>query len=71
MAQTGGAQATIGVALTAVLSATVAGLIIGTFCIAVPAFAKWGGVLGWAGLHAVGGVIGGVRRHSFGYSNSC
>ena len=25
-----------------------------------PALAKWGGVLGWAGLHAVGGVIGGV-----------
>jgi len=37
----------------------VAGLIIGTFFMAAPALAKWGGVLGWAGLHAVGGVIGG------------
>jgi len=42
-----------------VLSAAVAGLIIGTFFMAAPALAKWGGVLGWAGLHAVGGVIGG------------
>jgi len=42
-----------------VLSAAVAGLIIGTFFMAAPALAKWGGVLGWAGLHAVGGVVGG------------
>ena len=42
-----------------VLSAAVAGLIIGTYFMAAPALAKWGGVLGWAGLHAVGGVIGG------------
>jgi len=42
------------------LSATVAGFIIGTFFMAGPALAKWGGVLGWAALHAVGGVIGGV-----------
>jgi hypothetical protein len=42
-----------------VLSATVAGLIIGTWFMAAPALAKWGGVLGWAGLHAAGGVIGG------------
>jgi hypothetical protein len=42
-----------------VLSAAVAGLIIGTFFMAAPALAAWGGVLGWAGLHAVGGVIGG------------
>lgn len=42
-----------------VLCATVAGLIIGTFFMAAPALARWGGVLGWAGLHAVGGVIGG------------
>ena len=43
-----------------VLSATVAGLIIGTYFMAAPALANWGGVLGWAGLHAVGGVIGGL-----------
>lgn len=43
-----------------VLSATVAGFIIGTYFMAAPALAKWGGVLGWAGLHAIGGVIGGL-----------
>jgi hypothetical protein len=41
------------------LSAAVAGLIIGVFFMAGPALALWGGVLGWAGLHAIGGVIGG------------
>jgi len=43
-----------------VLSAAVAGTIIGMFFMAAPALAKWGGVLGWAGLHAAGGVIGGI-----------
>ena len=42
-----------------ILSAAVAGLIIGAFFMAAPALARWGGVLGWAGLHAAGGVIGG------------
>ena len=42
------------------LSAAVAGLIIGAFFTTGPALARWGGVLGWAGLHAVGGVIGGA-----------
>jgi len=42
------------------LSAAVAGFIIGIFFMVAPALAKWGGVLGWAGLHAVGGVMGGV-----------
>jgi len=42
------------------LSASVAGLIIGMFFMAAPALDKWGGVLGWAGLHAAGGVIGGT-----------
>lgn len=42
------------------LSAAVAGFIIGTFFMAAPAMARWGGVLGWAGLHAAGGVIGGI-----------
>lgn len=43
-----------------VLSAAVAGFIIGTCFMAGPALARWGGVAGWAGLHAMGGVIGGV-----------
>jgi riboflavin transporter FmnP len=43
----------------AIISAAVAGFIIGSFFMAGPALAKWGGVLGWAGLHAVGGLIGG------------
>lgn len=42
-----------------IASAAVAGLIIGSFFMAGPALAKWGGVLGWAGLHAIGGFIGG------------
>ena len=42
------------------LSAAVAGYIIGTFFMAGPALATWGGVVGWAALHAVGGVIGGI-----------
>jgi len=42
------------------LSAAVAGYIIGTFFMVGPALARWGGVLGWAGLHAAGGVIGGA-----------
>ena len=43
-----------------IISAALAGAIIGTFFMAAPALVKWGGVLGWAGIHAVGGVIGGV-----------
>jgi hypothetical protein len=42
------------------LSAAVAGCIIGTFFMAGPALATWGGVAGWAVLHAIGGVIGGI-----------
>jgi len=41
-------------------SAALAGYIIGTFFMAGPALATIGGVLGWAGLHAVGGIIGGA-----------
>jgi len=50
---------TVSILSVSVLSAAVAGLIIGIFFMAAPALARWGGVLGWAGLHAVGGVIGG------------
>jgi riboflavin transporter FmnP len=42
------------------LSAAVAGFIIGTFFMAAPALVRWGGVLGWAALHAAGGILGGV-----------
>ena len=42
------------------LSAAVAGFIIGSFFMAGPAMSLWGGVSGWAGLHAVGGVVGGA-----------
>ena len=45
---------------TSVFSAAVAGLIIGAFFMPPMALTKWGGVLGWAGLHATGGVIGGA-----------
>jgi hypothetical protein len=43
-----------------ILSAALAGYIIGTFFMAGPAFASMGGVLGWTGLHVIGGVIGGA-----------
>jgi hypothetical protein len=42
------------------LSAAVAGFIIGSFFMAGSALSLLGGVSGWAGLHAVGGVIGGT-----------
>jgi hypothetical protein len=42
------------------LSAAVAGFLIGTLFMVAPALVKWGGVLGWAGIHAIGGIIGGV-----------
>ena len=43
-----------------VLSAALAGAIIGAFFMAAPALIKWGGVLGWAGIHSLGGAIGGM-----------
>jgi len=49
----------ISLSFVSVLSASVAGFIIGTYFMAGPALARWGGVLGWTGLHAVGGIIGG------------
>lgn len=44
---------------SSVFSATIAGLIIGSFFMQTSALIQWGGILGWAGLHAIGGVIGG------------
>lgn len=46
--------------IISVVSAAFAGLVIGSFFMASPALAQWGGVLGWSGLHAIGGIIGGV-----------
>jgi len=46
--------------IISVISAAVAGLIIGSFLMAPTALQRWGGVLGWAGLHAIGGIIGGI-----------
>jgi hypothetical protein len=43
-----------------IASAGLAGYVIGAFFMAGPALVNWGGVIGWAGLHIVGGVIGGV-----------
>ena len=43
-----------------VFSAAVAGLIIGNFFLIPAILQSWGGILGWAGLHATGGVIGGA-----------
>jgi len=43
-----------------VLSAATAGIIIAFFFMTPAALKNWGGTLGWAGLHAVGGVIGGT-----------
>lgn len=43
-----------------ILSAALAGYIIGTFFMVPSALVGSGGVLGWAGLHAVGGVLGGA-----------
>ena len=54
------AYTTISMMIVSTASAALAGYIIGTFFMAAPAMINSGGVLGWAGLHAVGGVIGGV-----------
>jgi hypothetical protein len=54
------AHTTASMMLVAVASAAVAGAIIGAvFMVGVPLLAKWGGIAGWAGLHMIGGVIGG------------
>ncbi len=52
---------TMVVAITvSVLSAAVAGTIIGLFFMPAPVLAAGGGVAGWAALHATGGLIGGA-----------
>ena len=54
------AYAIVSMMAVSIASAGLAGYVIGTFFMAGPALVNWGGVLGWAGLHMVGGVIGGV-----------
>jgi hypothetical protein len=46
--------------VVSILSAAIAGYLIVSFFMTGSALASSGGVLGWAGLHAVGGVVGGV-----------
>jgi hypothetical protein len=41
-------------------SAAIAGYVIGSFFMTASALANWGGPFGWAGLHAIGGIIGGA-----------
>jgi hypothetical protein len=43
-----------------IVSAALAGFLIGTFFMSGSALANWGGVFGWAALHSIGGVIGGA-----------
>jgi hypothetical protein len=43
-----------------VFSAAVAGLIIGVFFLVPEILQRWGGILSWAGLHAIGGAAGGL-----------
>jgi hypothetical protein len=42
------------------LSAALAGYLIGAFFMADLALNAWGGVLGWASIHAAGGIVGGT-----------
>lgn len=46
--------------LSSVISAAIAGSIIGAVFMQPAALARWGGAAGWAGLHAIGGIIGGL-----------
>ena len=54
------AYTTVSMVSISTLAAAVAGAIIGAYFMAAPALVRWGGVLGWAALHAVGGIIGGA-----------
>ncbi|MCL1977090.1 MAG: hypothetical protein FWG55_03140 [Candidatus Bathyarchaeota archaeon] len=43
-----------------IISAAIAGYLIGFFFMSSAALTNSGGIIGWAGLHAVGGVMGGI-----------
>jgi len=53
-------NAFVSIVTVSTLSATIAGYIIGTYFMVGPALAMWGGAWGWAGIHGVGGLIGGA-----------
>ncbi len=46
--------------IVAIASSALAGAVIGSLFMTGTALVKWGGVAGWAGLHMIGGVIGGI-----------
>ncbi len=51
---------TVSMMVVTVASAAVAGAIIAAvFMVGAPLLVQWGGIAGWAGLHVIGGVIGG------------
>jgi hypothetical protein len=55
------ANTAITMMIIATSSAAVAGTIIGVvFMAGAPLLTQWGGVVGWTGLHMIGGVIGGI-----------
>ncbi len=55
------ANTTVSMMIVAIASAAVAGAIIGAFfMVGAQLLAQWGGILGWAGLHMIGGGIGGI-----------
>ncbi len=55
------AKSTMALAITvSLVSAAIAGFIIGSFFMPTAELTSWGGVIGWAGLHAAGGLGGGV-----------
>jgi hypothetical protein len=54
------AYTTISMMIVSIASAALAGYIIGIFFMAAPVMINSGGVLGWTGLHMIGGVIGGA-----------
>ena len=51
------AYTAVSVMIVTIISAALAGTVIGTLFMSGPALIQWG-VVGWAGLHVIGGVIG-------------
>lgn len=43
-----------------IMSAAIAGFIIASFFMPINSLVNWGGALGWAALHSIGGIIGGT-----------
>ena len=43
-----------------IISAAIAGFIIASFFMPINSLVNWGGVLGWAILHSIGGIFGGA-----------